>query len=203
MTATWGIFDTAWSNFENWWNSSASAWFKFVLVVWIAVVFVNVIVYVRGRRERKDVEISPGRILGRVLAVLGGLITLIGLFMPWESIDASLPEYYNPTFPGDGAWLVLVFGLLWFTFFAVPKESAAILGFVWGSLALVLTVQALKGIADLAVVNGGAVYVGYGLYVSILGSCILIVGSVLAFVKAKQTKKSEPIPSDVAVPPIP
>ncbi len=202
MTASWGILDTAWGSFENYWNSNASAAFKLGLFVWIAVIFVNLIVYVRARLERNRAEVSRGRILGRVMAVVGGLITLIGILMPWVRVDAGIPSYYRLWFPGDVAWLVFVLGLLWFAFFAVPKEVAAILGAFWGSLALVLTILALKRISDLAAVDGG-VYVEYGLGVSMLGSFVLIVGSVLAFVKANQTKRSEPISSDVAAPPVP
>lgn len=72
----------------------------------------------------------------------------------------------NVGIPGDGGIpiviLVYVFGPLWLTFFAVPKKVNAILGFVWGIPALVLSLLVIENITPLA---ADGVYVGYGVYV--------------------------------------
>jgi len=163
---------------------------------------VNLVVYVRGVRKLERAE-SPGRILGRFLAVVGGLITFVGVSLPLGSVHFLGPSLTDTSlrFPGDGGWIVLVFGLLWFAFFAVPKKVAAIWGLVWGGLSLVFILVTIQGLADIVSREAGALYLSYGVYVTILGSLLLIVGSTLAYLKVGLTSLPEPIPPDAAAPP--
>ena len=52
-------------------------------------------------------------------------------------------------------------------------------------------VLAIEGLEYLVARNAGTVYFDSGLYVSILGSLFLIVGSSLAYLKAEQTVPRE------------
>ncbi|TLZ77678.1 MAG: hypothetical protein E6K07_06605 [Methanobacteriota archaeon] len=171
------------------------------MVVFVLSMLGNLIAYARGLRERESAN-SPGRILGRFLAVVGGLLTVIGLFLPWGRVDFADPALTGAsysTFSWYGDWIFLVFGLLWFTFFAVPRKIAAVWGFVWGILAILKTVLAVEGLEDLIARNAGTVYLDSGLYISILGSLFLIVGSSLAYLKAEQTIPREPPPATSSV----
>jgi len=125
-----------------------------------------------------------------------------GLFLPWGRVDFADPALTGAsysTFSWYGDWIFLVFGLLWFTFFAVPRKIAAVWGFVWGILAILKTVLAVEGLEDLIARNAGTVYLDSGLYISILGSLFLIVGSSLAYLKAEQTIPREPPPATSSV----
>jgi len=197
-----------WGSFLNWLNSS-QGWIFYALVsVFIVSILVNLVAYARVLRERGAERMG----LGRLLAVVGGIITLIAVtLLPWESYTPfSCPDCggswagfgIEPSLPAISA---LVIGLLWFTFFGIPKKVAAMLGFAWGGLALLVAILALARIsADAAASNPSGVYtIEYGVYVAIAGPIVLIVGSALAYVSAKQTVPPEPIPPDLVVPPIP
>ena len=164
----------------------------------------NLVVYLLGLRKRKPEE-SLGRVLGRSTAVVGGLITLFGVALPLGSVDSANPALAD-TYLGllrNGGWIVLVFGLLWFAFFAVPKKVAAIWGLAWGGLALVFILVAVQGLVDTVGQDPGAVYLHDGVLVTILGSLLLILGSTLAYIKAGRTSRSGPIRLNVATPPTP
>ena len=205
-----GGYGTFWSNAGNWLDSS-QGWLFYALIVvlfvWTVFIMSNVRSFVRTRRAREEVIPSPARLVGRILAAIGGLITLIGLFLPWERVDwLHLPvfdPYLDARFPGTGGLLVLGLGLVWFTFFAIPRKVAALLGLAWGGIAFLLAMVALVGIGDLAARNGGAVYVDNGLYVSMLGSLMLTSGSAVAYVQVKQILPPRTIRPDAAVPPMP
>src|SRR5881628_1730403 len=124
---------------------------------------VNLVVYVRGVRKLERAE-SPGRILGRFLAVVGGLITFVGVSLPLGSVHFLGPSLTDTSlrFPGDGGWIVLVFGSLWLAFFPVPKKVAAIWGIVWGILAVVFILVSLQGLANLVARSPGVLYIDEG-----------------------------------------
>jgi hypothetical protein len=170
----------------------------------IISILANVVVYARGRRKRKPEVPSRSRVLGRILAVVGGFIAPIAIILPW-AIDRHTPPppitidlggvdfvgAYGPiTAYGFGPLNVLAtygipiygFGLFWLTWFAIPRKVAAILGVVWGTLALWIWIGALAVIADYAVSvapNGEQVTFAYGFYLNVLGSALLIIGSAL------------------------
>ena len=104
----------------------------------------------------------------------------MGALLPWTS------GAYGMTANGIGGILVYVFGLLWLPFRPVSRKVHAILGVGWGSLALLLGLQAIAFFAALGVT------LEYGVYVSILGSVLLIVGSTLAFMEAGKPEAATP-----------
>ena len=71
-----------WGSFLNWLNSS-QGWIFYALVsVLIVSILVNLVAYARVLRERGAERMG----LGRLLAVVGGIITLIAVtLLPWES----------------------------------------------------------------------------------------------------------------------
>ncbi|HYS99199.1 MAG TPA: hypothetical protein VEO20_00880 [Thermoplasmata archaeon] len=185
-------------NFRSW--VRFNGWFYLVVFAFILSIFVSIIFYAHLNsyastlQDRKWAD-SPTRIVGRVLAILGGLAVLVGLFLPWGSVDfvdPALADFNYDPFNWSGTWIFLAFGLLWFIFFAVPRKVAAVWGFVWGCLALLNTAVAVEGLYYVVARNTGGVYLGSGVYVSILGSTMLIVGSALAYVKARRTVSPEP-----------
>ncbi len=197
-----------WGAFRNWLNSSQGWIFYALVAVFIVSILVNLVAYARVLRERGAERMG----LGRRLAVLGGAITLIALIiLPWESYTSSSCPDCGGSLNGFGfepgllAISVFVVGLLWFTFFGIPKKVGAVLGFAWGGPALLIPILALVRIsADVATSSTSDMYsIEYGVYVAIAGPIVLIVGSALAYVRAKQTVPPEPVPSDLVAPPIP
>jgi len=174
-TVQWGTLFAQgdWANFESWLRASGGLFYLLVFVL-ILSILVNFVAFARRLRERSGMKIG----LGRILAVLGGCTVLIAaVAVPWA--PGAISFNVLDGFALDMA-IVYVVGLLWLTLFAIPKRVAAILGFLWGIAAFVLSLQPF-GIA--------ATYgmtIEYGVYASILGSLVLMVGSVLAYLEARK-----------------
>lgn len=187
--------DNRWSNFESWLRSPPGWLFYLLLFVLVLSILVNLVVFARRLQDRRGVETG----LGRTLAVAGGSIVLVATFLPWVGYGGSAVSYSVPhgvVANGITGVLVYAFGLVWLTLFAIPKKVAAILGFLWGGLALVLTLMTSVWIASL-----GDFYIEYGVYVSMLGSIILVVGSAFAYLEAN--KAGARGPAELAQPTLP
>jgi hypothetical protein len=195
-----------WQNFLNWLNSP-QGWLFWVLVLGLILsILVNLVVYARKLREGSTAEIG----LGRILAVVGGFIALMAQVMPWESSLSPGPPCINCgyvaiglNFGGLAGFMVSMSGLLWLVFFAIPKKVSATWGFIWGGLALLFALLALERIAADAATNVWPTNAEYGIYVSIVGSIALVIGSALAFLKAGKAMPPEPMPVAEAPPSIP
>src|SRR2546426_3308760 len=190
------------SNFWIW--AGLIVWFLLVLFLPLLVVLpsavtlsilVNLVFFRRRRRKGVRVETS----LRRMVAVLGGFIVLLATLLPWatysyydEGISGSY-VYLGMAFFGFSSLIVYLFGLFWLTFFALPRKLHAILGFGWGGLALLLTFLAIRGVLPGGPVAGLAVTFETGVYVSMLGSLILVVGSALAYLEAKKAGARGPV----------
>ena len=194
-------FFSAWGNFENWLNSSEGWIFYLVLFVLILSILANWVArsHRLDRLEEEPDELRTG--FGRTLAVIGGFITLVAQVLPWETwvSPAGYPSSGSLTVMGLGfeqglaGVFVSVFGLVWLTCFAIPKEAAAILGLLWGSAAFILTLLTLNSMAATAAApHEWNYYIEYGVYASILGSLLLIAGSVLVYRKMPKATKSIP-----------
>src|SRR5947209_13488700 len=128
-----------WGAFLNWLNSP-QGWIFYALVsVFIVSILANLVAYARVLRERGAERVG----LGRLLAIVGGVITLVALtLLPWESYTPlSCPECggslngfgVEPFLP---AISVLVVGLLLLTIFVIPTSVSAFQGTSIGCLAV-------------------------------------------------------------------
>ena len=121
-----------WGPFLNWLNSPQGWIFYALLSAFIVSILSNLVAYARRLRERGVERMG----LGRLLAIMGGVVTLIALtILPWESYTSLSCPDCGGFWPGLAlepsllAIAVLVVGLLWFTFFGLGKKLAATLGF--------------------------------------------------------------------------
>src|SRR5438128_5943615 len=139
------------SNFGNWLNSGG--WYVVILLL----LGVTLSIYLSRRRfsRSRDEESEARTGLRRKLAIVGALFALIGAVLPWTS------GAYGMTANGIGGILVYVFGLLWLPFRPVSRKVHAILGVGWGSLALLLALQAIAFFAALGVTVECGVYVRF------------------------------------------
>ncbi len=136
--------------------------------------------------------------IGRILGIVGGLLAVIGTVLPWVTISGgslTSPLTFSGLTAGFGGIGALLFGVLGLIFVAVGKRVLAILAMVWGILALLLTGLSMVGFAAIAALAGGSgvtVTTNYGVYVSLVGSLILIVGSIIAFVEVGKARATPP-----------
>ena len=175
---------TSSGNFQNWLNSPQGWIFYVYLLIFVLTILVNLIAFFWHQRWKRI-----GR--GGILAVLGGFITFAGP-------PVFVYDIYSGGLQGLGRPLNFV-GLLWLLCFAIPKRISAILGLFLGSLAIAvstrLEVLAAQGVPIDATREGA--------YVSLVGSLVLIVGSVLAFLEAKEPAAPRFGPVARVPPPLP
>src|SRR6266566_7592242 len=199
MITDWGSFTTDLGNFGNWLNSYQGWMFYRLLFGLILSILVNFVAFSRRPKEPDELRTGPER----TMAVVGGLIALIAQVLPWESwvSPAGYASSGSLTVMGLGfeqglaGASVSVFGLVWLTCFAIPKEVAAVLGLLWGSPALILTLLTLNSMAATSAAPNEWIYsIEYGVYASIFGSLLLIAGSVLVYMKMRNALASKTIP---------
>ena len=175
-----------------------------ILVFAVTVsILVNLVVFRRRRRKLGRVETS----LGKILAAVGGFITLVATALPWATVTYSdIPGSYvflGVAFFGYSSIIVYLFGLAWLTFFALPRKVYAILGLGWGSLALLLALLADAGVFPGGRPGANAAAIGSGVYLSLLGSIMLVVGSAFAYMEAKKVSARGPVEIAQPAPPMP
>jgi hypothetical protein len=179
-------------NFDNWLNSP-QGWLFYALLAVVVPTQVAVIVCVVVLRRRRGSHRAGTRIgLGRALGIVGGVITLIGVFLPWATIFQSSPAGGPPIADERaGSIAVFVFGILGLEFVAIPTKGTAAMGLGWGVLSLSGTLYAIPGLSSGGISGAGWSFqttIDYGLYVTILGCLVLIIGSALAHEEARKAE---------------
>jgi hypothetical protein len=188
-TSRRGGYGMDWQNFGNWLDSSgglAGLLFYSILAVLIPpqVLFFSEIAH-RWRTQGK-----LGISLGRIVGIVGGLAAFIGVFLPWTHV-------FHTDFTGANSIAFLIvpgFGIFGLESISIPTKRAATLGLGCGIIALLGTLVAIPTLAG-GLPQREAVPFDYGLYVTILGSLALIVGSALARGEAREVKTVTEAPS--------
>ena len=163
-----------------------------LLVVVILTQIFAVTIAARRRKERRESGLGRARIgRGRILAMLGGAITAIGALLPWATYSnpAMAPvDSFTATFEFAG-FAVLVFGLVGLEFVAIRTKGTATWGSFCGIVTLIVNLAAFGMVATFAMNEqagqpGLQVSTGYGVYIGLIGSLALVVGSALAYLEA-------------------
>jgi|SRR5436309_434710 len=154
------------SNFNDWLNDS-QGWLWYALLALVIPTQISAlafaVLYRRRRRARPNLNNLRIR-LGRILGIVGGFVTAVGVFLQWMGAHVL--------FGGD-SMAVFVLGILGLEFVAIPTKGTATMGVVWGIIALLGTlVNIIPALGSL-----GITAFDFGFYVTILGSLVLIVGS--------------------------
>jgi hypothetical protein len=195
-TARTGGYGNDWQNFGNGLDSSgglAGLLFYAILAILIpSQVFIINVLFTRQWRIQGKVAIGRGRLVG----IIGGLITFIGVFFPWATVSGSTEghawAYHYTGSQSIALFIVPAFGFFGLESVAIPTKRSATLGLGCGILAILGTPSIIP-----ILVSGpsvGQVTFEYGLYVTILGAIALIVGSVLARKETREVKTSAEAP---------
>ena len=126
---------------------------------------------------------------------MGGAVAAVGTFLAWETVNADMAALAGTastvsgfSFSGAGkmvavlAIVSLVLAIVWLMGVKLPV-SAPVLVVIVGALCLVFAVLGYTGVAD-DVNSGNAVVAGLasagiGIFVSIAGAVVIVVGGVL------------------------
>ena len=189
-----------------------------LLVLLIASIIVNLVVYGGPSRRNQRLPASSRELFAEILAVLGGVATLVAAVLPWETSasrtsTASCPCVFvyrdGLNLYGINSGIVWVGGLLWLVFFAVPKKASAAWGLGWGSFALVLSLIAFALITDDAAMSaratpGWQIIANPGIYGSLLGSLVVLFSNAfLLYVATRDAGGSGPVLLEGVAPPGP
>ena|SRR5438094_2182598 len=125
MTTAWGAL------FTDYEGPAFRQYIGWLLVGVISTQVPALIMLVLWHRHRGMPGSRRARKFGRtrILGLLGGLITVIGVFLLWAN-----GHYYYPVF---------VFGILALEFIAIPTIYAAKVGLGWGIIALLYSLFAI------------------------------------------------------------
>jgi hypothetical protein len=140
---------------------------------------------------------------GRPLGIVGGILALVGCVLPWVTISDS---FSSITASGLGVFIfgvpAMILGILGLVFVAIPKRGFAIAGLIMGILVMIFVVLA---ITMTSVIAGYATYTGvvtvsmdYGMYVTLVGAILLMVGGGLAYYQTQDVVA--PVPTQEAPP---
>lgn len=113
---------------------------------------------------------------GKLLFSLGGILLLVGVFLPWFRLITLFGNLPIRGYTGDGIFsggigiiLIIV------SIFAKPKvgKPFSMVGGILAVLALILIISKIYSVLS---IGEGMTSVGVGIYVSILGAILSIVG---------------------------
>ena len=150
---------------------------------------------------------------GQIIGLVGGIIALIGLFLPWisasgtntntgQQITVSVPGIYFIPFSIG----IILFAVLTIAFAIFKKPIGGILVLVFSLIGLAITGFLFSAIQYIAasLVSGSSVSVstGVGVYICIVGFIIGLIGGVLHYVYAKKEGVTQTSPPQ-EVPPAP
>jgi hypothetical protein len=133
-----------------------------------------------------------------MVAAVGGAVAAVGTLLAWETVNADMAALAGTastvsgfSFSGAGkivavlAIVSLALSIVWLMGVKLPV-SAPVLVLVVGAVCLVFAVLGYSGVAD-DVNSGNAVVAGIasagiGIFVSIAGAAVIVVGGVLGLV---------------------
>jgi hypothetical protein len=126
---------------------------------------------------------------GLIIALIGGLLMLIGTFLPWATVKGTnilgTTEEISVigAASGIGGILVLVMGILVIIMAAIKKP---ILAMVFGIIGLAFSGLAFIGISALDTLLTGSdisVEIGIGIFISLIGCVLALVGGIVGKVQ--------------------
>lgn len=150
-----------------------------------------------------------------ILGILGGVLALVGTVMPWVNVCASAlgisicvpfsglgisglaaqagPSASVPALVGFAPLLVLLLGIVGLVFMLLKKPMFAMLGMVMGLLVLLLCLLWYMQASPLFISVGGAsIGAGFGVWLSLVGGLLLMVGGLLGMKALKGAAPAAP-----------
>lgn len=136
--------------------------------------------------------------IGRLLGMVGGIITLVGALLPWVTLSGgrlSSPQMFLGVSTGFFGVLLSQLGFFGIVMMFDGKKTTSLGGLALGASGFVFSVLILAflGVLSVGDTSGINIDIGLGIYVCIVGSIMLLVGSILALIEAGKPRKL-PIP---------
>lgn len=129
-------------------------------------------------RTEEDEEMSQRPIQDKVIGFIGGLVTIMGALLPWVTGSASggSEKTFSGWEVGTPGVIVLLFGLITMGLIFLGRRSS-----VLGAIIFVLAAMVVVGlsmIAMKAITNISVSRLEYGIFMSLAGSVVALIGAV-------------------------
>jgi len=182
-------------NFGNLFGSPPGVWLIYAslaVAIPTQVAAIVLVVVLHRSRMRGELDLKRKRIsVGKILGIIGGLIILVSVFLPWAALSqsglsAGTIDPFVATLGFVGVF-VLLFGIIGLEYVAIPTRGTALTGAVFGTIAFLLTLAVLGGSP-----SGYQISPAIGMYLSLIGSLILVGGSAFAYMEMKKASPGAP-----------
>lgn len=126
--------------------------------------------------------------VGWILAIVGGVVAIIGTFLPWLTVTGTNIAGYGTT----GGIAIIIFGVLGLVFVFLRRAGAR-LTIIFGLLVAVLAALTFIQPSLLAPIVGGTVIVQYGVWVSLAGGVVMMLAGFIAGMEAKRIAQQKAV----------
>ncbi len=139
---------------------------------------------------------------GQKIGLVGGLLAVVGVFLPWVSFMGISASGLQLAQLGAGVfvYLTLIFGILALVGSIISGKKGAIIllvfgiiGLLWMLLFLGLFLNTLAALGGGTAVAVGLNILGIGVWITIIGFIIAMVGGIMAL---KESKTAPPMPME-------
>ena len=132
----------------------------------------------------------------QIVGIVGAIIAIIGLFLPWATVSASEIQGGKETVYGYISVFLWVCAILTIIGAAIPKPWGGILAFVFGILGFLDALWNQMGIYALKnLYSDVKISIGYGGYIIMVGFIIALIGGIMQYVSLKKEEKLPPPPA--------
>ncbi len=137
---------------------------------------------------------------GFIIGIVGVVIAIIGMFLPWAQVSytengaqQTVSVYgYIAIF----MWILIIIGLIGIL---LRKPAGGIVGAIFGILAFLYGIWNYMMILGLSQEYKNAGYtdvkvdVGIGMYITIVGTILLLIGGIILFIETRKERKTAKI----------
>jgi len=154
---------------------------------------------------------------GIILGIVGTVLLTVGVFLPWATASSPGGNLENgATYGSTSGWdnysvydyeyflvkIAMVLSVIGMIMIAIKRRLTIVAGLIIGVSTLVILLYTYANLEHTAYliniqhISDWSAGVGYGIWVSIIGSLLLITGGVLAFKETKKITLAQITPSE-------
>lgn len=129
-----------------------------------------------------------------IVGLIGGILAAIGSFLPWAIAKVFGEVSQVAGIKGAGIFTLILAVLgIFFLLVGMKRRKAAIGTIIMGLLILVLCIQQMsmvKESIERSIPGVAEVHIGYGLYLTLIGGAVLLIGGIMSTIRSSAEKLS-------------
>ena len=137
----------------------------------------------------------------QIVGIVGAIIAIIGMFLPWATVSASEIAGGSASVYGYISIFLWICAILTLVGAAIPKAWGGIIALVFGILGFLDAIWNQIGIYTLKnMYSDVKISMGYGGYIIMVGFIIAFIGGILQYISIRKENKAK---AEVPPPPAP